>query len=50
MTTEDVRGNHFNATALVELKTHVTINFKGSGVKSVVDENGTELDMNQLLW
>ena len=45
----DVRGNHFNAIAVVDSEIHVIIELKGSGVTSVVDENGEELDMEQFL-
>ena len=34
--------NHFNTVAVVDSKTHATINLRGSGVSSVVDEDGNE--------
>ena len=45
----DVRGNHFNAVAVVDSETHDPVDFEGSGVTSVVDENGKELDIQQFL-
>ena len=45
----NVRGNQFNAIAVVDSKTNATINLKGSGVTSVVAENGKELDMKRFL-
>ena len=39
----DMRGNHFNAIAVVEPKKHIAVKLKGSGVTSVVDENGMEI-------
>ena len=44
-----VRRNNFNAIAVVESETDVTIELEGSGVTSVVDENGRELDMKRFL-
>ena len=41
----DVRGNHFNAIAVFDSKTRAHIDLKGSGVTSVVDENGREQDV-----
>ena len=41
----DLRDNNFNAIAVVGPETEANINLKGSGVTSVVDENGAELDM-----
>ena len=45
----DLRGNQFNAIAVVDAKTNATIQLKDSGVTSVVDENGKELDMQRFL-
>ena len=45
----DVQGNHLNAIAVVDSRTDATIKLKGSGVTSVVGENGRELDMNRFL-
>ena len=45
----DLRGNHFNALAVVDSKTYVDIKLEGSGVTSVVDENGGELHMRRFL-
>ena len=45
----DVRGNHFNAISVVDSKIHATIKLEGSGVASVVDENGGEQDMQRFL-
>ena len=44
ITTIDVRGNRFNAIAVIESQTRAQIQLGGSGVKSVVDENGKKLD------
>ena len=41
------RVNKFNTIALVDSETHVTIKLKGSGVTSVSDRNGGELDMSR---
>ena len=49
MNTIDVRGNFFNAIAVVETGVHVSIKLKRSGVTSVVEENGRELNMNLFL-
>ena len=43
------RLNHFNAVAVVSSETLATIKLRGSGVTSVVDEIGRELDKNQFL-
>ena len=43
------RGNQFNAVAVAESEAHATIKLDGSGVTSVVDENGRELDMKRFL-
>ena len=45
----DVQGNHFNAIAVVDCRTDATIKLKGSGVTSVSDGNGRELDMSRFL-
>ena len=45
----DVQGNHFNSIGVVDSKTHDFIKLKGSGVTSVVDGNGKELDMKCFL-
>ena len=45
----DLRRNQFSAIAMVHSKTHVTIDLKGSGVKSVVDENGKEQDIGRFM-
>ena len=45
----DVRNNHFSDVALVDSKTNATTKLEGSGVTSVVDENGRELDMKRFL-
>ena len=43
------QGNQFNAVAVVKSETLATIKLHGSGVTSVVDENGRELDFNRFL-
>ena len=44
----DLRENHFNAFAVVDSKaTDVDIFLSGSGVASIVDENGKEFDMKR---
>ena len=48
--TIDARDNNFNAVAVVESETLATIKLRGSGVTSVVNENGRELDMSQFLY
>ena len=45
----DVRGNHFNAIAVVNSDILVRIILRGSGVTSVVDENGRELNIQHFL-
>ena len=45
----DVRANQFNAVAVVDSETDAAIELEGSGVTSVVDENGKERDMQRLL-
>ena len=45
----DLRGNQFNAIAMVDSKTNATIELRGSGVTSVVDENGREQNMKRFL-
>ena len=45
----DMRGNHFNAVAVLDSETDATIKLEGSGVTSVVDGNGGELDMKRFL-
>ena len=40
----NVQENNFNAVAVVESETRAYIMLRGSGVTSVVDENGKELD------
>ena len=45
----DVRDNHFNAIAVIDSKTDATIKLEGSGVTSVVDEGGEEVDMQRFL-
>ena len=44
-----LQRNTFNDIAVVESKSHVMINLKGSGVISVVDESGREMDMQRFL-
>ena len=44
----DMRYNNFNAIAVVNPEINATINLKGSGVSSVVDENGNKRDSKQL--
>ena len=44
----DLRENHFNAFAVVDSKaTDVDIFLSGSGVTSIVDENGKEVDVKR---
>ena len=38
------QANQFNAIAVVDLEPHTVLKLKGSGVTSVVDENGRKLD------
>ena len=45
----DARRNRFNAVAVVDSETDATIKLEGSGVTSVVDGNGGELDMKRFL-
>ena len=45
----DAGGNKFNAVAVVVSKTRARIMLQGSGVTSVVDENGKAQDMKQFL-
>ena len=45
----DARGNPFDAVAVVESETLAWIMLHGSGVNSVVDENGKEVSMKRLL-
>ena len=40
----DMQFNNFNSVAVVHSKTHANIKLQESGVTSVVDENGKELD------
>ena len=40
----DLRGNNFDAIAAIDSKTDASIKLEGSGVTSVVDGNGRELD------
>ena len=49
MSTIDARGNNFNAIAVVDSKMHADIYLQESGVTSVVDENGKELDSKRFL-
>ena len=48
--TIDAGGNYFNAIAVVDSQSHAAIDLEESGVMSVVDENGRELDMQQFLY
>ena len=43
----NAQGNQFNAVAVIGSKTDAAIKLRGSGVTSVVDENGKEMDMNR---
>ena len=45
----NAQGNNFNAVAVVDSETCATIRLQGSGVTSVVDENGKAQDMKQFL-
>ena len=45
----DMRNNHFSAVAVVDSETDATIQLQGSGVTSVVDENGKEIDSKPFL-
>ena len=38
----NARGNNFNAVAVVYSEVYAHVNLQGSGVTSVVDENGKE--------
>ena len=49
ITTINALGSQFNAVAVVHSKTRAIINLKGSGVTSVVDENGNNRDMKRFL-
>ena len=44
----DLQVNQFNAMAMVDLKTPTIIKLRGSGVTSVVDENGEKADMKRV--
>ena len=48
-TTINAGGNHFNPIAVVHSETQAAILLRGSGVTSVVDENGTEVDRKRFL-
>ena len=45
----NARRNQFNAVAVVKSETQAGIKLRGSGVTSVVNENGRELDVNLFL-
>ena len=45
----DARVNYFNSVAVVDSKALATIKLRGSGVMSVVNENGKELDTKRFL-
>ena len=45
----NAQGNKFNAVAVVDSKVRARIKLFGSGVTSVVDENGKELDTKRFL-
>ena len=45
----DLGRNHFNDIAVVDSKTHVGVDLKGSGVRSVADGSGREQDMKRFL-
>ena len=45
----NAQGNHFNAVAVVDSEAFAMVNLRGSGVTSVVDENGREIDIKQFL-
>ena len=43
----NAQENQLNSIAVVHSKPHATIKLRGSGVTSVVDENGREQDMKR---
>ena len=43
------RGNNFNSVAVVESKPRATIKLHGSGVTSVVDENGIKQNTERFM-
>ena len=45
----DMRSNRFSAVAVIDSETDATIKLEGSGVTSVVDGSGRELDMQTFL-
>ena len=45
----DVRINRFSAVTVIESETDATIKLEGSGVTSILDENGRELDIRMFL-
>ena len=49
MSTINAQGNQFNALAVVDSETDANILLRGSGVTSVVDENGEEQDMTRFM-
>ena len=49
MDTINVQGNHFNCVAVIHSRVVSHIFLRGSGVKSVVDESGEEIDIQRFL-
>ena len=49
MISMDWRSNYFQAIAVVHSETRAVIKLKGSGVMSIVDENGKEADTKRFL-
>ena len=45
----DARVNHFSAVGTIDSKQNAIINLQGSGVTSVVDENGRAQDIKPFL-